>query len=176
MAYNEPTGGKAQITNSLDTWLRQARNPLTQAIQMFQPGGGYGAGQTALIEEQAKQAKAEALANQVASGMSSGSLATSTGLRVGRDVTTAKLGVEDQRTQYLNQLLQALSNMYGQFGQLSTQRELGMAGIKQNQQAAELGALSNARGSSKSYLSPWDSTWGQPAPQTNNQGYATLQR
>lgn len=115
---------RGQITSSLDAYLKNALKPLKQAMNMFKPGGSYGAGQYALIDEQAKQAQAQALANQVASGMSSGSLATSTGLRVGRDMTTAKLGVEDQRTQYLNQILQALSSMYGQFGDMALRQQI----------------------------------------------------
>jgi hypothetical protein len=81
---------------------------------MFAVGGGYGAGQRSLLEQQAKQAKAEALTNQVASGMSSGSLATATGLRVNKDLSQGLLGVEDTRTQFLNQALQALSALQAQ--------------------------------------------------------------
>jgi len=78
---------------------------------MFQPSGGYGAGQNALIEDEARRAKAEALSAQVATGMSSGSLATSTGLRVGSDMTKAKLGVQDTRTQFLVDALSQLSGL-----------------------------------------------------------------
>jgi hypothetical protein len=108
---------------ALERWLDQqktatkqfgvAQQPLQQAVQSFQPGGGYGQGQIALLEDEAKRAQAEALAKQVASGMSSGSLATSTGLRVKSDLAKAKLGVEDTRTQFLNQALQALAGLRG---------------------------------------------------------------
>jgi len=116
--------GISTATNALQRWLDQQRTatkqftaaakPLEQAVGMFQPGGGYGAGQRSLLEEQAKQAQAQALANQVASGMSSGSLATGTGLRVQRDLAQSLAGVEDTRTQFLAQALQALSGLRGQ--------------------------------------------------------------
>ncbi len=93
----------------------QAAAPLTQAVNLFQPGGGYGAGQNVLIEDEARRAKAEALANMVATGMSSGSLATSTGLRIGSDMTKAKLGVQDTRTQFLADALSKLAGLRGTY-------------------------------------------------------------
>lgn len=105
--------------SSLSRWLNQQREakqkfaaaetPLQQAVQMFQPGGGYGQGQRDLFEDQARQSLAEALTSQVASGMSSGSLATSSALRTKSDLAKNLAGVEDVRTQFLNQALQALS-------------------------------------------------------------------
>ena len=92
----------------------QAEQPLRESVQMFQPGGGYGAGQKGLLQEQARQAQAEALSSQVATGMSSGSLATGTGLRVKRDLAQGLAGVEDVRTQFLTQALQSLSGLRGQ--------------------------------------------------------------
>lgn len=118
-----PSGSYATdvAQNALTRWLKQqkmsqkqftgAEQPLQQAIESFRPGGGFGAGQNALLEDEARRAQANALAEQVASGMSSGSLATSTGLRVASDLSKAKLGVEDTRTQFLNQALQALSGL-----------------------------------------------------------------
>lgn len=117
------TPGGRWTQGALSRWLGQqkqaqaqfsaAEQPLQQAVQMFQPGGGYGRGQTMLLQEQARQAQAEALASQVASGMSSGSLATGTGLRVKRDLAQGLAGVEDVRTQFLQQALQALSGARG---------------------------------------------------------------
>lgn len=114
-------GGVA--SNALARWLNQqkqataqfasAEKPLQESVQMFQPGGGYGAGQKGLLQEQAKQAQAEALSSQVATGMSSGSLATGTGLRVKRDLAQGLAGVEDVRTQFLAQALQSLSGLRG---------------------------------------------------------------
>ena len=114
-------------SSALNRWLAQqaeskkayktAEQPLSETVQMFQKGGGYGAGQISMIEDEARRAKAQALADQVASGMSSGSLATSTGLRVASDASKAKLNVEDTRTQFLAQALQALSGIKAQYAQ-----------------------------------------------------------
>lgn len=95
----------------------QAEKPLQESVQMFQPGGGYGRGQATLLRGEAKRAQAEALSSQVASGMSSGSLATGTGLRVERDLAQGLAGVEDVRTQFLAQALQSLSGLRGQRSQ-----------------------------------------------------------
>lgn len=119
----KPTAGANLYTNALARWLEQqktaqgqftaAQQPLQQAVQMFQPGGSYGAGQRGILEQQAKEAQAQALASQVASGMSSGSLASSTAMRAKSDLAAGLLGVEDTRTQFLNQALQALSGLRG---------------------------------------------------------------
>lgn len=128
MAFNtQQSYGRSVAQSALQRWLstqRQARGmfgsaekPLRESVQMFQPGGGYGAGQKELLQEQARQAQAEALSSQVATGMSSGSLATGTGLRVKRDLATGLAGVEDVRTQFLTQALQSLSGLRGQRAQ-----------------------------------------------------------
>jgi hypothetical protein len=57
----------------------------------------------------------------VASGMSSGSLATGTKLRTERDLATSLAGVEDVRTQFLNQALTNLSGLQGQQAGLTAQ-------------------------------------------------------
>ena len=124
-AANNPlasVGGAYQ--SALNRWLTRqkqsaqqfqgAADPLQQAVSSFQPGGSFGAGRIADLEAGARKSKALAMSNQVASGMSSGSLATSTGLRVDADLAQAKLGVEDTRTQFLNQARQALSGLRGQ--------------------------------------------------------------
>jgi hypothetical protein len=174
--------GRYDATNPLDKYMTQAKNPLQQAIDLFKPGGGFGAWQNALIEEEAKRNKAQALSDQVASGMSSGSLATSTGLRIGRDTTTAKLGVEDTRTQFLNQALQALSGLFGQFGGLNSQRELGLKGLAVQKQGNQMDALSRVAAAnagtpdpSRSFFTPSTTKdynpWGPTTTQTDNQGY-----
>ena len=112
--YNTALDRWLQSQNQAQQQFRTAAEPLKQAASMFAVGGGYGAGQRSLLEQQAKQAKSEALLNQVNSGMSSGSLATSTGLRVNQDLSQGLLGVEDTRTQFLNQALQALSSLQAQ--------------------------------------------------------------
>ncbi len=119
--------GTGVYQNTLARWLGrqkkatgmfgQAEQPLRESVQMFQPGGGYGAGQKGLLQEQARQAQAEALSTQVSTGMSSGSLATGTGLRVKRDLAQGLAGVEDTRTQFLTQALQSLSGLRGQRAQ-----------------------------------------------------------
>lgn len=119
--------GRSVAQTALTRWLdtqKQAKGmfgsaeqPLQESVQMFQPGGGYGQGQTQLLQDQARQAQAEALSTQVASGMSSGSLATGTGLRVKKDLATGLKGVEDTRTQFLAQALQSLSGLRGQRAQ-----------------------------------------------------------
>ena len=120
--------GFGTTQNALARWLEQqkqaqgqftaAAQPLQKAVQMFQPGGGYGKGQQTLLRDEARRAKAEATSRQVASGMSSGSLATGTAMRTERDLATGLAGVEDVRTQFLNQALQALSGL--QTGQAQT--------------------------------------------------------
>jgi len=128
MAYNpQQSYARGVAQSALTRWLgtqRQARGmfgqaekPLQESIQMFQPGGGYGRGQATLLRGEAKRAQAEALSSQVASGMSSGSLATGTGLRVERDLAQGLAGVEDVRTQFLAQALQSLSGLRGQRSQ-----------------------------------------------------------
>ena len=111
-------------TTALNQWLARQRQsqqqyagaaaPLQQNIQDFQPGGAFGRGQVAMLEADARRAGAAATAQQVASGMSSGSLATSTGLRINSDLSQAKLGVDDTRMQFLAQARQALSGLQGQ--------------------------------------------------------------
>lgn len=123
--------GFGTTQSALARWLDQqkrsqeqftaAQQPLQQAVQMFQPGGGYGQGQQTLLREEARRAKAEATTQQVASGMSSGSLATGTRLRTERDLATGLAGVEDVRTQFLNRALQALSGLRGQQAGLTAQ-------------------------------------------------------
>jgi hypothetical protein len=157
--YVTPTAPdvKGLYTSALNRWLQQqkqsagifktAESPLLEAKNLFAPGGGYGAGQTALIEDEARRAQAEALANQVATGMSSGSLATSTGLRVKSDMTKAKLGVEDTRTQFLADILSKLSGLRGAYaGQVSAAQgpEYGpVAGALANIYGSQIGGESN---------------------------------
>ncbi len=119
--------GEGVAQQALTRWLNTqkeakgmfmgAEKPLQESVQMFQPGGGYGQGQAQLLQDQARQAQAEALSSQVATGMSSGSLATSTGLRVKKDLAQGLAGVEDTRTQFLTQALQSLSGLRGQRAQ-----------------------------------------------------------
>lgn len=125
------TPGGVLSRNALSRWLQRqkqskeqfsaAEQPLQQAVTSFQPGGGYGRGQRTLLRDEARRAGAEATASQVASGMSSGSLATGTKLRTERDLATGLAGVEDQRTAFLNQALSQLSGLRGQQASITAQ-------------------------------------------------------
>lgn len=129
MGYTEPLTG-------LDKYMQPAQTTLEDIIKMFRQGGGYGAGQNAIIDTQANQAQAKAMSDQVTSGMSSGSLAASTGARISGDTAKAKLGVEDARTNFLAQAMQALSSLYGQFGQMGSTERMNQANIKAGQENA----------------------------------------
>jgi len=155
-SYN-PSQSSSAIAgqNALNRWLNtqaqargmhsQAEQPLQQNVQMFQPGGGYGQGQATLLQDQARQAQAEALSSQVASGMSSGSLATSTGLRVKKDLATGLKGVEDTRIQFLAQALQSLSGLRGQRSQtLATTSDPTYGARMANQQQQDANAAQQA--------------------------------
>ena len=89
----------------------RAEKPLVEAGRMFAPGGTYGAGQRAIVEEEGRKTRAKALSGFVASGMSSGTNVAGMQARVGSDVARAKLGVEDVRTENLTQILAQLSGL-----------------------------------------------------------------
>jgi len=104
----------------------------TELVNLFRPGGGYGAGQTALIEQEAKKGSAAAFSNLVSTGMSSGTNAAGIAARIARDVTTAKLGVEDERIRRLAEALASrggasearigrMTGAYGKTGELIAQ-------------------------------------------------------
>ncbi len=112
--YNTALGRWLARQNQSRQTFNQAAQPLQQNIQAFQPGGSFGAGQIATLEDEARRAGALATSQQVASGMSSGSLATSTGLRISSDLTKAKLGVEDTRMQFLARARESLAGLRGQ--------------------------------------------------------------
>lgn len=97
----------------------RAEEPLQEARELYAPGGGYGAGQMAIIESELKKRGAEATAGMVAAGMSSGSMAAGLSARLGAEGARAKLGVEDVRTQQLTNVLAQLSGLRaGYAGQL----------------------------------------------------------
>ena len=104
----------------------------SELVNLFRPGGGYGAGQMALVEQEAKKGSAAALSNLVRTGMSSGTNAAGVAARTARDVTTAKLGVEDERTRFLADALTRrggaseartgrMTGAYGKTGELIAQ-------------------------------------------------------
>jgi hypothetical protein len=88
-----------------------AKQNLEELRGLYAVGGGYGAGQYATIESEAKKAGAESMAAGVASGMSSGTGVAGLRARLGKDVTTAKLGVEDARTQKYGEALTGLAGL-----------------------------------------------------------------
>jgi hypothetical protein len=104
----------------------------TELVDLFRPGGNYGAGQKALIEQEAKKGSAAALSNLIKTGMSSGTNAAGVATRIARDVTTAKLGVEDERIRRLAEALLSrggaaearigrMTGAYGKTGELIAQ-------------------------------------------------------
>lgn len=109
--------------------LATSERPLQEAKKLFEPGGGYGAGQIALIEEEAQRTKAEALTNFIKTGMSSGSNVAGLRARVGKDVTTAKLGVEDVRMENLANILAQLSGLRSSSAQAGMQNEIQQEAI-----------------------------------------------
>ena len=196
---SQGAGGVYQ--SSLDRWLAQqkeasglfntAASTLGENVQMFQPGGGYGAGQKTLLEDQARQAQAEALSSQVSSGMSSGSLATGTGLRVKKDLAQGLAGVEDTRTQFLAQALQNLAGLrttqaqqvgtvtdptYSPYmGYLSGAQQSSAALYSQQKQADLALTLQEMENKSAQAQRDWQSAENEKARQ--NQGtYASMKR
>jgi hypothetical protein len=122
-------GELGQPNTGLSNYFGPAKNALQDMIKLFRQGGGYGAGQNAIIDTAANQAQAKAASDAVASGMSSGSLASSMGQRISSDTAKAKLGVEDTRTNFLAQAMQALSALYGQFGGYDSQERMNQANL-----------------------------------------------
>lgn len=199
-------------STALDNWLaqqqeaqgqwQQSAGTIAELANMYQPGGSYGKGQLSIIESQARKNRAMALSEQVASGMSSGSLATSTGLRVGRDVTQASLGVQDTRQQFLNRALELMSNLQSQYGQYlggtattRAQLETGIADRAtqlqttnantrlQNRQSQAQVDLANRQQDlaetqywNQYYADRWERNYGQQQPQQQGTGgYNTFQ-
>jgi hypothetical protein len=119
--------GKATVTNNTAVnygdWMKTmkgAETTLTGAATAFAPGGSYGAGANAIIQDQSQQAQASALSNLVSTGMSSGTNALGAKARISADATKAKLGVADERSKmYANVLTQ-------------------LAGLKQNMAGGQL--------------------------------------
>jgi len=109
-------GALSRFTDRLNqarTDFTKAESPLQENIDLFRPGGGYGAGQHALIDEEARKALGAGRTSLVASGMASGSSMANLETGVGRGATTAMLGVEDVRTENLSAALNALANLRG---------------------------------------------------------------
>ena len=110
----------ASYSNWMNT-MKGAQSTLTDEANIFAPGGSYGAGQDAIIQNQSQKAQASALSNLVSTGMSSGTNALGAKARISSDATTAKLNVADERSKMyanvLSQLAGLKQNMAG--GQLN---------------------------------------------------------
>lgn len=132
------------------TQFRQAAEPLGEAKGMYAPGGTYGAGQRVIIEEEARKARAKALSGYVASGMSSGTNVAGMQTRVAGDVTRAKLGVEDVRTERLTDILTRLSGLRataaGQKGAAVDPTYAPYMGSLTSQAASQLGFMGQRQG------------------------------
>lgn len=81
----------------------------TSIAEMFKAGGTYGAGQRAILEEQLKKGVALEQAALVASGMSSGTLASAVKGRYARGLATGYQQIEDIRTEKLASALGAVA-------------------------------------------------------------------
>lgn len=97
-----------------------AERPIQEELRLYAPGGGYGAGQRGIAEEQMRTGRAEALHRLVTTGMSSGSLATGVQMQARRGLEQAYRGIEDVRTERysgalgrLASLRAGLAQMYG---------------------------------------------------------------
>lgn len=119
--YQTAIGRWLEQQKKAERMMGKAEEPISEAVGMFRPGGGYGAGQEAIIQEEARKAKAAALANLVATGMSSGTAVSGLQARIGAETTKARLGVEDIRMENLTRMLSQLSSLRagyaGQMGQ-----------------------------------------------------------
>lgn len=96
----------------------RAEEPIREELQLYAPGGGYGAGQRGIAEEQMKTGRAEALHRLVATGMSSGSLATGVQIQARRGLEQAYRGIEDVRTERYGGALGRLASLRAGLGQL----------------------------------------------------------
>ena len=122
-----------------------AETPLQERVGMFQPGGGYGAGQRAIIEQQAKEALGAGQTSLVQTGMASGS--TMAGLHglVSAKAGEMELGVEDVRIENLSRALEALSNLRGAAaGTLLAAQEPGFEPVA-SLEASRLGSLTSQK-------------------------------
>lgn len=138
-AYKEALGRYAGRRKEAKAGFLGAEAPLEEAVEMFRPGGKYGAGQRALIEKQGRKTYAGGLSNLIATGMGSGTNVAGLRARVGADVGEAKLGVEDVRIDRLTQALELLSQLKGQAAG-------ALAGMQEPSYAPYVGALTSAYG------------------------------
>lgn len=95
-----------------------AEQPLLETKALYAKGGEYGAGQRGIAEEQFRKSRAEALHNLVASGMSSGSLATGINIAARGGLEQAYRNIEDIRTERYSDALSRLSTLRAGLGQL----------------------------------------------------------
>lgn len=144
---------------ALSRWLagqkgfKEAEEPLLEAKGLLSPGGGYGEAQRLEIDEAARKAKAEAMANLVATGMSSGSNAAGLQARIGADVGKAKAGIEQSRMDALMQLLSQMSGLKaaaaGQAGTVDPALTSMISGIFGLESSGQLGTTYQPTGTAQ---------------------------
>jgi uncharacterized protein (DUF1800 family) len=123
-----------------------AAQKLDELLKLYAPGGDYGAGQYATIESEAKKTGAESMAADVASGMSSGTGVAGLRARLNKDVTTAKLGVEDVRTDRYGNALTGYAGLKASAAGTMAGVETAEAGrVSQEKMAADQIALEKQR-------------------------------
>ena len=169
-------------------WLKTmqgAQATLQGEANIYAPGGSYGAGQDAIIQNQSQKAQASALSNLVSTGMSSGTNALGAKARISADATKARLSVADERSKMyanvLTQLAGLKQNMAGGmqgWAQLNQDKTLATDkmdlekwltttnnALKMNQQTSAQNAAQNAQ--TQAFLgfgvpnTVGDNIWGQ---------------
>lgn len=98
-------------------------NQFNEAVNLFQPGGQYGAGAKAEIDRSANQALAAGQIGLTKTGMSSGTNVAGLNARVASDTALARQKVEDQRIQLLAGSLQTAGQAGLTAQQIDAQRQ-----------------------------------------------------
>lgn len=136
--------------------FEEAEQPVQRLVNLFRAGGGYGAGQKAIIEQEAKKGLAGIYSNLVSTGMSSGTNVAGARARVTRDTTTAKLGVEDARVGKLAEALGLLSQVRGQrtstLANIETPSYGPLVGALTSAYGTKVGAATTRRGQTLNYM------------------------
>lgn len=100
-----------------------------EAVELYRPGGAYGAGAISRIREEQRKGVAGTLSQLVSSGMSSGALAAGVRAKYGREAQRGIQEVEDVRYERLGQALQAVALAREARGLRTTQAYQTAAGL-----------------------------------------------